>query len=141
MDFGNDAIAKYGKVIVQKNCTSKKAISTPEGNFLSYTITVTAGEDGCPDVSVVDSLISNSDCVTYVGITSNATELAATSNEQNHMKRLVLLRILGKFTKEMHRLQKSLFRQKEKQVLQNLEAWSGRLVIWHQMKDGHLHTM
>ena len=60
---------------------------------------------------------------------------------KNHMKRLVLLRILGKFTKEMHRLQKSLFRQKEKQVLQNLEAWSGRLVIWHQMKDGHLHTM
>lgn len=83
LDFGKDAIAKYGKVSVQKNCTSEKAISTPEGNFLSYTITVTAGEDGCPDVSVVDSLTSNSDCVTYVGITSNATELAGTSNAQN----------------------------------------------------------
>ena len=83
LDFGKDAIAKYGKVSVQKNCTSKKAISTPEGNFLSYTITVTAGEDGCLDVSVVDSLTSNSDCVTYVGITSNAMGLAGTSNAQN----------------------------------------------------------
>lgn len=83
LDFGKDAIAKYGKVSVQKNCTSKKAISTPEGNFLSYTITVTAGEDGCLDVSVVDSLTSNSDCVTYVGITSNMTDLAGTSNAQN----------------------------------------------------------
>ena len=83
LDFGTDAIAKYGKVSVQKNCTSEKAISTPKGNFLSYTITVTAGEDGCPDVSVVDSLTSNSDCVTYVGITSNATNLAGTSNAQN----------------------------------------------------------
>lgn len=83
LDFGKDAIAKYGKVSVQKNCTSEKAISTPEGNFLSYTITVTAGEDGCPDVSVVDSLTSNSDCVTYVGITSNAMGLAGTSNAQN----------------------------------------------------------
>lgn len=83
LDFGTDAIAKYGKVSVQKNCTSEKAISTPKGNFLSYTITVTAGEDGCPDVSVVDSLTSNSDCVTYVGITSNATDLAGTLNAQN----------------------------------------------------------
>lgn len=81
LDFGTDAIAKYGKVSVQKNCTSKKAISTPEGNFLSYTITVTAGEDGCPDVSVVDSLTSNSDCVIYVGIESTAKTLMSALNE------------------------------------------------------------
>lgn len=83
LDFGPDAIAKYGNVSVQKKRTSEKAIPTPNGNFLSYTITVTAGEDGCPDVSVVDSLISNSDCVTYVGITSNATDLEGISNAQN----------------------------------------------------------
>lgn len=81
LDFGPDAIAKYGNVSVQKSCTSKKAISTPNGNFLSYTITVTAGEDGCPDVSVVDSLISNSDCVTYVEIESTAKTLTSASNE------------------------------------------------------------
>ena len=81
LDFGPDAIAKYGNVSVQKKCTSEKAISTPNGNFLSYTITVTAGEDGCPDVSVVDSLISNSDCVTYVEIESTAKTLTSASNE------------------------------------------------------------
>lgn len=99
LDFGQDAIAKYGKVSVQKNCTSEKAISTTEGNFLSYTITVTAGEDGCPDVSVVDSLMSNSDCVTYVGITSNATELAATSNEQKPYETIGSAKNSGKIYK------------------------------------------
>lgn len=81
LDFGEDAISKYGNVSVEKKCTSEKAISTPNGNFLSYTITVTAGEDGCPDVSVVDSLTSNSDCVTYVGIESTAKTLTSASNE------------------------------------------------------------
>ena len=95
LDFGTDAIAKYGKVSVQKNCTSEKAISTPKGNFLSYTITVTAGEDGCPDVSVVDSLTSNSDCVTYVGITSNATDLVGTSNAQNPYETIDSTKIHG----------------------------------------------
>lgn len=83
LDFGPDAIAQYGNVSVQKSCTSEKAISTPNGNFLSYTITVTAGEDGCPDVSVVDSLISNSDCVTYVEIESTAKNLTSASNERD----------------------------------------------------------
>lgn len=95
LDFGPDAIAKYGKVSVEKERTSEKAISTSEGNYLSYTITVTAGEDGCPDVSVVDSLISNSDCVTYVGITSNATDLAGTSNAQNPYETIDSTKIHG----------------------------------------------
>lgn len=99
LDFGPDAIAKYGKVSVEKERTSEKAISTSEGNFLSYTITVTAGEDGCPDVSVVDSLTSNSDCVTYVGIKSNATDLAGTSNEQNPYETIDIARTSGKIYK------------------------------------------
>lgn len=99
LDFGPDAIAKYGNVSVQKKCTSEKAISTPGGNFLSYTITVTAGEDGCPDVSVVDSLTSNSDCVTYVGIKSNATDLEGISNEQNPYETIDTARTSGKIYK------------------------------------------
>lgn len=99
LDFGTDAIAKYGKVSVQKKCTSEKAISTPEGNFLSYTITVTVGEDRCPDVSVVDSLTSNSDCITYVGITSNATDLARTSNAQNPYETIDTTSTSGKIYK------------------------------------------
>ena len=99
LDFGPDAIAKYGNVSVQKSCTSKKAISTPNGNFLSYTITVTAGEDGCPAVSVVDSLTSNSDCVTYVGITSNPTNLEGILNAQNPYETMDTNRTPGKIYK------------------------------------------
>lgn len=82
LNFGPDAIAKYGKISIDKKYTSEKAISTPEGDFISYTITVTAGEDGCPEVSVVDSLTNNSDCVTYVGITSNPVELGSVAEGQ-----------------------------------------------------------
>lgn len=99
LDFGQDAIAKYGKVSVQKNCTSKKAISTAEGNFLSYTITVTAGEDGCLDVSVVDSLTSNSDCVTYVDIISTATDLESTQNAQKPYETMDATKTHGKIYK------------------------------------------
>lgn len=99
LDFGQDAIAKYGKVSVEKKCTSEKAISTSEGNFLSYTITVTAGEDGCLDVSVVDSLISNSDCVTYVDITSTATDLESTQNAQKPYETMDTTKTHGKIYK------------------------------------------
>ena len=99
LDFGQDAIAKYGKVSVQKNCTSEKAISTPEGNFLSYTITVTAGVDGCLDVSVVDSFVANSDCVTYVDITSTATDLESTQNAQKPYETMDATKTHGKIYK------------------------------------------
>ena len=99
LDFGPDAIAQYGNVSVQKNCTSDKAISTPNGNFLSYTITVTAGEDGCPDVSVVDSFVTNSDCVTYVDITSTATDLESTQNAQKPYETMDATKTHGKIYK------------------------------------------
>lgn len=73
LNFGPDAIAQYGQISVEKTCISPQAISTENGNYLAYTITVTAGEDGCPDVSVVDTIVNSSDCVaSYVGI--NTTE-------------------------------------------------------------------
>ena len=60
LNFGPDALAKYGKVTVNKQCVSTNVISRDDGNYLEYTITVTAGEDGCPDVSVVDTFTNNS---------------------------------------------------------------------------------
>ena len=59
LNFGLDAVAKYGQISVEKTCTSSQVISTESGNYLAYTITVTAGEDGCPDVSVVDTIVIN----------------------------------------------------------------------------------
>lgn len=84
LDFGPDAIAKYGKVTVDKQCVSTNVISTNDGNYLKYTITVTAGEDGCPDVSVVDTFTNNSTNVySYAQITTTETMLAGSENGVN----------------------------------------------------------
>lgn len=84
LNFGPDAIAKYGQINIEKKCISPQAISTENGNYLKYTITVTAGEDGCPDVSVVDTIESSSDCVdSYVGIGASGNTLLGSQNNQN----------------------------------------------------------
>lgn len=80
LDFGQDALAKYGKVTVDK-CVSTNVISRDDGNYLKYTITVTAGEDGCPDVSVVDTFTNNSSNVdSYAQIAMTVTELDGSEN-------------------------------------------------------------
>lgn len=84
LNFGSDAIAKYGKINIEKTCVSQQAISTESGNYFAYTITVTAGEDGCPDVSVVDAIVNSSNCVaSYVGIEASGSTLSGSSNNQN----------------------------------------------------------
>lgn len=80
LDFGQDALAKYGKVTVDK-CVSTNVIFRDDGNYLKYTITVTAGEDGCPDVSVVDTFTNNSSNVdSYAQIAMTVTELDGSEN-------------------------------------------------------------
>lgn len=84
LNFGPDALAKYGKVNVDKQCVSTNVISREDGNYLKYTITVTAGEDGCPAVSVVDTFTNNSSNVNcYAGITTTDTTLTGNENEVN----------------------------------------------------------
>lgn len=84
LNFGPDAVAKYGQISVDKTCTSSQKIATENGNYIAYTITVTAGEDGCPDVSVVDTIVNSSDCVdSYVGIGASSSTLLGSSNNQN----------------------------------------------------------
>ena len=82
-NFEEDAIAKYGAVTVDKQCTSPKVISNESGDYLAYTIRVTAGQDGAPGVSVVDYFTSNSDLVSFVGITEIETQI---TNEESSMK-------------------------------------------------------
>ena len=81
-NFEEDAIAKYGAVTVDKQCTSPKVISNESGDYLAYTIRVTAGQDGAPDVSVVDYFTTNSDLVSFVGITEKETPII---NEKDSM--------------------------------------------------------
>ena len=82
LNFGPDAVAKYGAVDITKACTSKKTISTQDGEYISYTITVTAGEDECPDVTVVDRFTNNTGYVTYEDINWTETPLKGEANEQ-----------------------------------------------------------
>ena len=84
LNFGQDAVAKYGQINIEKTCDNSQVIATESGNYLAYTITVTAGEDGCPDVSVVDTIVINSNCIdSYAGIDTTEKTLAATQNGQN----------------------------------------------------------
>lgn len=82
-NFEEDAIAKYGQVTVEKECKSSKVISDDSGDYLAYTICVTAGQDGAKAVSIVDYFTSNSDLVSFVGITEQETSI---TNEENSMK-------------------------------------------------------
>lgn len=53
-------------------------------NSLTYTVTVTAGKDGCKGLYVVDKFTSNSNLVSYLGnISSTETELNSTDNKQD----------------------------------------------------------
>ena len=82
-NFEEDAIAKYGQVTVDKQCTSPKVISNDSGDYLAYTIRVTAGQDGAPDVSIVDYFTTNSDLVSFVGITEIETQIINEGNSMN----------------------------------------------------------
>lgn len=55
INFESDLIAKYGNVEIEKTLVELE--EAEDGDFLNYTLTVTAGADGCPDVKVVDYFI------------------------------------------------------------------------------------
>ncbi len=78
LNFGENPIAHYGKVDVTKSCEKTDLNS----DYIKYTITVNAGEDGCPDVKVVDTFTGNQDLVTYVGVTTNKKDLVGNPNNQ-----------------------------------------------------------
>ena len=84
LDLGPDAVAKYGQVTVDKKCQSTNVLVGADGSYyIAYTVTVTAGEDGCPDVSVVDTLTNDLNRVdSYAEITTTATTLGTSVNEQ-----------------------------------------------------------
>ena len=73
IDFAGDIVAKYGNVDLSKTVS---AISEEtDGDYLTYTLTVKAGADGCPDVKVVDTFADTQYIEEYVGVTveSSAT--------------------------------------------------------------------
>lgn len=70
-----DAVAKYGEITVDKQCTSPKVIVGKDGSYyIEYEIKVTAGEDGCPEVSVVDTFTSGSDRIASYEVPTSAAD-------------------------------------------------------------------
>ena len=84
-NFTEDAVAQYGKVDVKKECVSKEVLVVDGENYLSYTIKVTAGEDGAPDVTVVDSIVTDNKKIAteYVGVNTTSTALNRTKDSAN----------------------------------------------------------
>lgn len=74
-----DYYERYGNVTVDKQCSKDDKNS----EYIKYTITVTAGEDGCKNVYVADQFTQNKNLVNYVGIDKNETPLTTTENAQN----------------------------------------------------------
>ena len=79
MNFGENPRAHYGKVDVNKSCEKLDLNS----DYIKYTITVTAGEDGCPDVKVVDTFSANSNLISYININKTKTNLLDKENQQD----------------------------------------------------------
>ncbi len=72
--FGTDSIAQYGTLTIQK-VVSKHVTSENNDHYLEYTLTVTAGNDGSPDVRVVDYFLINGEYAEYIGITQTPQKL------------------------------------------------------------------
>lgn len=77
LNYGLDYKEHYGSVSVDKSC-KKEATS----DYIKYTITLTAGDDGCQNVYVVDQFTKRKDLVKYVDINLTETTLNERVNEQ-----------------------------------------------------------
>lgn len=70
-----DAVAKFADVSIEKseatlvkNADGKVLLDSNGNGYLEYTLTVTAGEYGCPDVKLIDRMTGNG-MGNYVGVT------------------------------------------------------------------------
>lgn len=77
--FEEDIAAKNGTVALTKS-VSPKIVESEDGNYAEYTLTVTAGKEGCPQVRVVDHFTANSDFVSYLGVGSEVVTLTSTGS-------------------------------------------------------------
>lgn len=79
LNYGPDCIEKFGGVGIKKEFKEVDKIN----NYVAYTITVSAGKDGCKGLYVIDRFTSNGNLVSYAdNITSTETVLKNSSD--NH---------------------------------------------------------
>lgn len=77
LEYGQDYLEKFGDVTVIKAYSKPD----PKSDYIQYTITVTAGQDGSKNVYVVDKFTNNSQLVSYMGDISNTPQDLTTSSD------------------------------------------------------------
>lgn len=81
LNYGPDCIEKFGGVGIKKEFKEVDKIN----NYVAYTITVSAGKDGCKGLYVIDQFTSNGNLVSYAdNITSTETVLKDKDSSDNH---------------------------------------------------------
>ena len=78
LNYGLDYKEHYGNVSVVDKSWEKEATS----DYIKYTITLKAGDDGCQNVYVVDQFTQGKDLVNYVDINLSETPLNGSENKQ-----------------------------------------------------------
>ena len=78
LNYGLDYKEHYGNVSVVDKSWKKEATS----DYIKYTITLKAGDDGCQNVYVVDQFTQGKDLVNYVDINLSETPLNGSENKQ-----------------------------------------------------------
>lgn len=86
LDYGKECIEKFGSVTIDKQISNVDKVN----NYLTYTVTVTAGKDGCKGLYVVDKFTSNANLVSYAGnISSTETTLTSNDNKKDPFEMLI----------------------------------------------------
>lgn len=80
IDFAGDIVAKYGNVDLSKTVSASGISEETDGDYLTYTLTVKAGADGCPEVKVVDTFADTQYIEEYVGVTGVSTATSDTGS-------------------------------------------------------------
>lgn len=96
LNYGPDCIEKFGSVDMKKEMSNLDKVK----NYLTYTVTVTAGNDGCKDLYVVDKFTSNANLVSYAGnISSTETTLTSEDNNKDPFETIISGATHGKIYK------------------------------------------
>lgn len=96
LDYGPDCIEKFGSVDMKKEISNVDKVN----NYLTYTVTVKAGKDGCKDLYVVDKFTSNANLVSYAGnISSTETTLTSEDNNKDPFETIISGATYGKIYK------------------------------------------
>ena len=96
LNYGPDCIEKFGSVDMKKEMSNVDKVN----NYLTYTVTVTAGKDGCKDLYVVDKFTTNANLVSYAGnISSTETTLTSEDNNKDPFETIISGATHGKIYK------------------------------------------